>query len=65
MREIFLQSFGVPLYCEPHLEWQFYQTRQPDAFIAGRHRFEQLVFQILVAPTIVETDPGPLDARVS
>lgn len=57
------QNFrGIPVYLVPHLEWELW--RMADRIITGRERWFQLVFTCLVQSTILETDPGPLDARV-
>lgn len=51
---------------EPYLpNWELWQVvERPHRFIAGIHVYAQLVFAIEVQPNILETDPGPLDARV-
>lgn len=47
---------------EPLLDWQVWRT--PDTIILGRESYHQFIFGFLVEPAILETDPGPLDARV-
>lgn len=57
---------GVPIYMMQHLEWEVWGM-QKDGYpviITGRERWPQMVFTYQVQPTILETDPGPLDARV-
>jgi hypothetical protein len=57
---------GLHIYRERHLpNWALWQlTDQPDRVLAGVDAYAQLVYAIEVKPNILETDPGPLDARV-
>ena len=56
----------VEVWREPYLpNWGLWQdAAQPHRFFAGIHVYAQLVYAIEVKPNILETDPGPLDARV-
>lgn len=56
----------VEVWREPCLRnWDLWQDNdRPHRFFAGIHAYAQLVFAIEVKPNILETDPGPLDARV-
>lgn len=54
---------GLRIYEERYLEWEGWGF--PGGIVlAGRERFAQLVWLLEVKPTLLETDPGPLDARV-
>ncbi len=51
------------IHVEPMLDWQSYKLGN-DILIVGTERYPQLVWAITVKPNVLETDPGPLDARV-
>lgn len=57
---------GIPVYFMPHLEWELWGMHADGGarIVAGRERWPQMVFEYQVKPTILVTDPGPLDARV-
>lgn len=47
-------------------EWQMcrYPIIYPGVVFAGVHAYARLVYEFEVKPAVLETDPGPLDARV-
>ena len=58
---------GLRVYCERWVsDWSIhhYPTIYPGGAFASIHAYAQLVYAIEVKPNILETDPGPLDARV-
>lgn len=59
-----LPGRSIPIYIEPHLEWEMWSLRDTPALFCGREMFYALVYAIQVKPNVLETDPGPLDARV-
>jgi hypothetical protein len=58
-----LSCQGVRVYEERYLGWELY--RYDGVLVAGEERFAELVWLLVVKPTLLESDPGPLDARVS
>ena len=52
----------LPIYLERHLEWEIWGM--PDRILTGRQSWHQVLFAFGVKPTLMETDPGPLDAGV-
>ena len=54
---------GLRIYLEPYLEWNVYGLGDR-MILAGAERYPQMVWAIQVKPNVLETDPGPLDARV-
>ena len=52
-REVYIQDWSVVRY--PFM---------PEAVFAGIHAYAQLEYAISTKPNVLETDPGPLDARV-
>jgi hypothetical protein len=59
-----LQLGHLRVHLETSLEWESYAMRQPPLLIMGRESYPQLVYAIQVKPNVLESDPGPLDARV-
>lgn len=51
--------------CIPNWEHWYYPELFPRKVFAGINRYAQIVYELEVKPSILETDPGPLDARVS
>lgn len=49
---------------EPMLDWQVWRLASPPTLVLGRESYPQFVFALTVKPSILDTDPGPLDARV-
>lgn len=58
---------GIEIIREPHIpNWQAWRFPEyPHKLFAGVCYYAALVFTIEVKPNILETDPGPLDARVA
>jgi hypothetical protein len=56
---------GLRVYLETALDWQAYSLPRDGILILGKDRYPQLVWSVQVQPKVLETDPGPLDARVS
>lgn len=64
---ILLRS-GMRIVCDGAFpDWQVgsFHDLHPGVLFAGIHVYSQLVYALLVRPNQLETDPGPLDARVS
>lgn len=59
-----IRSIGtVPLFLEPHMpNWEMWSYE--GSVLLGVHRWAQLLYELEVKPHVLETDPGPLDARV-
>jgi len=55
----------IRVHLEPNLDWQMYGLTRPALLFAGRDSYPALVYAVEVKPRVLETDPGPLDARVS
>ena len=60
---------GLEVVLEPFLEWESWAMFsggiwRPPVLVVGRERYQQLVFALTVRRTLLETDPGPLDAKV-
>lgn len=54
---------GLRVVRESCLEWQIWLVEDPPMLIVGPERWAQLVW-LTVKPGVLETDPGPLDAKV-
>jgi hypothetical protein len=54
---------GIRVHVETALDWQMWQLGH-DTLILGTERYPQFIWAITVKPHVLETDPGPLDARV-
>ena len=55
--------YGFRVIKESSLDWQAYKL-EPDVLIFGTERYAQFVWTVEVKPNVIETDPGPLDAKV-
>lgn len=55
---------GMRVHIERHLEWEVWGLTQERILVLGRESYPQFVYAIVVRPHVLETDPGPLDARV-
>ena len=53
---------GVRIYEERWLAWEAWNF--DGVVLVGAELFAQLVWQLQVKPTLLESDSGPLDARV-
>lgn len=58
-----VREHGFRVVVEPLLDWQAWRLENPPTLIVGRERWATWQWA-LTRHTVLETDPGPLDARV-
>lgn len=63
-----LRIGALELVVDPHLDWQMWRASSPllrrDMVIVGVERAAQLMWQVETQQRVLESDPGPLDAKV-
>lgn len=55
---------NIEIHMDPWLDWQGWVI-DGHKLVVGPHRYAQLAWQLDAQQQVLETDPGPLDARVS